>query len=109
MGGEVDSAGDFGDLAPSHPAQTLASFPRSDDFLDPARHPVDRLLPGFELRQRFLFVAAPHVGRSDARNTAWADGLTEMAPAVGAVCEDLTGIVGQRIGARSAAATAAMP
>lgn len=48
-GGEVDLAGGFGDAAPSHPTQTVASFPCAEDFLDLASHPVDRLVPIMEL------------------------------------------------------------
>ena len=60
-GGEVDLAGGastslrraFGDPAPSHLAQPIASFPCAEDFLDAAPHAVDGLVPGFELCQRW--------------------------------------------------------
>ena len=99
----MDLAGGFGDPTPSHSAQAIASFPCSEDFLDPTAYPVDRLVPGFELGQRFLFVAAPHAGCDNARDTALgADGLAEMATTIGAVGKYLAGIVGQSIGASPA-------
>ena len=80
-GGEVDLAGGLGDPAPSHPAQAVASFPSSEDFLDPAPHPVDRLVPVFEFSKRSLFVAAPHAGGDNARDAALgADGIAEVLP-----------------------------
>ena len=51
-GGEVDLAGCLCDSAPSHPAQAITSFPCSEDFLDPAAHPVDWLVPVLELETR---------------------------------------------------------
>lgn len=54
--GEVDLAGGFSDPAPSHPAQAVASFPSSEDLLDPPRHPVDKLVPIFELLNRLGFI-----------------------------------------------------
>jgi hypothetical protein len=62
---------------------------------------MDRLVPFFELAQRFLFVAAPHAGGDDPRYAALcAYGITEVIAAIGAVGKHLAGIVGQRFGAR---------
>ena len=102
-GSKVDLAGGpstslrraSGDPTPSHSAYAAASFPCSEDFLDPAAYPVDRLIPGFERGQRALFVAAPHTGCDNAGNAAFRTvGLAEMAAAIGAVGKYLTGIVG---------------
>ena len=99
----MDLAGGFGDPAPSHPAQAVASFPGSEDFLDPAADPVDRLVPGFELCQRFLFVAAPHAGCDNAWNApSRADGIPEVAATIGAVGKHLARAVGQRVRASPA-------
>jgi hypothetical protein len=79
-GGEVDLNGGFGDPSRTHPAQTLASFPCPEYLLDPAPHPVDRLVPFFELAKCFLFVAAPHAGGDDARYPAFrTDGVSKRA------------------------------
>ena len=95
--------GGFGDPAPSPPAQAVASFPGSEDLLDPAPHPVDRLVPVFEFLERRVFVAAPHAGCDNARDTTLgADGIAEVAAAVGAVGKDFAGIVGQGIGLSTA-------
>lgn len=97
-GGEVDLASGFGNPAPSHLPEAIASFPCSKDLLDPPAHPVDRLVPVPELLKRLGFVAAPHAGGDDARGTALgANRIAEVALAVSAVREDLAGIVGQRI------------
>jgi hypothetical protein len=102
-GGEVDLDGGFVDPSPSHSAQTVASFPCPEYFLDAAPHPVDRLIPFFELAKRLLFVAAPHAGGDDARCPAFrTDGVSKVTAPVGAVGKDLAGIIGQRIGASPA-------
>jgi hypothetical protein len=53
-GGEVDLDGGFVDAAPSHPAQAVASFPCAEYLLNPPPHPVDGLIPVFELAKRLL-------------------------------------------------------
>ena len=64
---------------------------------------MDRLVPVFEFLERLLFVAAPHAGGDTTRDTTLgADGITEVAAPIGAVCEDLTGVVRQSIGASPA-------
>jgi hypothetical protein len=70
-GGEVDLDGCFGDAMPSHSAKPVASFPGAKDFLDPAPHPVDWLVPVFELLKRLWFVTAPHAGGDNARHSAF--------------------------------------
>ena len=69
-GGEIDLDGGFGETSPSHPAQAVAALPCTEDLLDPAPNPMDRLVPFFELAQRLLFVAVPHAGGDDPRYAA---------------------------------------
>jgi hypothetical protein len=88
-------AGGFCDPAPSHPAQAIASFPCPEYLLDPAAHPVDGLVPVLELLERLGFVAAPHTGCDDTRDTAFGtNGSAEVAATASAIREDLAGIVG---------------
>lgn len=95
----MDLNGGFGETSPSHSAQAIAAFPCPEDLLDPAPHPMDRLVPFFELAQRFLFVAAPPAGRDDPRYAALCThGITEVIAAVGTVGKHFAGIVGQRFG-----------
>jgi hypothetical protein len=102
-GGEVDLDGGFVDAAPSHPAQAVASFPGSEDLLNPPPHPVDELIPVFELAKCFLFVAAPHAGGDYARRPAFGtNSVSKVATPVGAVSKDLAGVIGQRIRASPA-------
>ena len=56
--------------SPSHPAQTVASFPCPEDLLDPTANTVDRLVPGIETCPDFGFVTAPHAGSNAAGNAA---------------------------------------
>jgi len=101
--GEVDLDGGFGDPAPSHPAKPIASFPGPEYLLDAAPHPMDRLVPFFELTKRLVFVAAPHAGGDDARRPAFGtNSITEVVAAIGTVGKNIAGIIGQRIGASSA-------
>jgi hypothetical protein len=91
-GGEVDLDGGFVDAAPSHPAQAVASFLCAEDLLNPPPHPVDGLIPVFELAKRLLFVTAPHAGGDNARCSAFCtNGVAEVAASVGTVGKDLTG------------------
>jgi hypothetical protein len=47
---------------------------------------MDRLVPFFELAQRFLFVATPHAGGDDPRYaTLCTHGITEVIAAISAV------------------------
>lgn len=64
-GGEVDLDGDFGEASPLRSAQAVRTLPSSEDLLDPATHPVDRLAPFVELALCFLLVTPPHAGRDD--------------------------------------------
>lgn len=97
-GGEVDLTGCLCDSAPSHPAQAITSFPCSEDFLDPAAHPVDWLVPVLELLECLGFVAAPHAGGDNARRPAFgADRIAEVVAPVSAVREDFAGIFRQCI------------
>jgi hypothetical protein len=99
-GGVVDLAGSLNDPAPSHAAQTVASLPRSEYLLDPAPDPVDGLVPVFEFLQRLSFIATPNADSDNARDAALGTNrIAEVAAPVCTVGEDLTGIVGQRIGA----------
>ena len=99
----MDLDGGFGEASPSHSAQAVTALPCPEDLLDPAPYPVDRLIPFFELPQRFLFVAAPHAGGDDPRYaTLGPHSVTEVVAAIGAVGKHLTRIVGQRFGACSA-------
>ena len=93
-GGEVDLDAGFGEASPSlswaspkgHSSEPAASFPCPEDFLDPASHPMDRLIPLMELAQRFGFVAAPHAGRDDPRYSALCPhGIPEGVATTGAV------------------------
>ena len=85
-GGEVDLAGGFCYPAPSHSPEAVASFPCPEDFLDPTPDPVDRLVPVFEFLERLLFVAAPHAGGDNARDTTLgADGITEVAAPIASI------------------------
>lgn len=85
-GGELNLDGGFGETSPSHSAQTVAALPCPEDLLDPAPHPMDRLVPFFELAQRFLFVAAPHAVGDDPRYAALCThGITEVIAAIGTV------------------------
>lgn len=58
--GQVHLDGGFGDAAPSHSPQAIASFPCTKYLFDAARHPMDWLAPFFEPSQRRPFVAGPH-------------------------------------------------
>ena len=85
-GGEVDLDGGFGETSPSHSAQAVAALPCTEDLLDPAPHPMDRLVPFFELAQRFLFVPAPHASGDDPRYAALCPhSITEVVAAIGTV------------------------
>lgn len=109
--------GGFCDSSPAHSAQAVASFPSAEYLLDPASHPVDWLVPFFGLTQRFLFVAALHAGRDDARYTALcSNSISEVVAPVARIDtvwgtlgaaqpagKDLDGIIGQGIGARKTA------
>ena len=43
-GSEMDLDGSLGQPSPSHATKAVASLPGSEDFLDPATDPMDRLL-----------------------------------------------------------------
>ena len=43
--GEVDLDGGFGETSPLHSVQAVAALPCTEDILDPAQHPMDRLSP----------------------------------------------------------------
>lgn len=50
-GCEADLNAFFSKPSPSHPAKAVASFPSSEDLLDPASNAVDRLVEGLKARQ----------------------------------------------------------
>ena len=86
--------GGFGEAAPSHSAKPVASFPGTEDLLDPAPHPMDWLVPFLELLERRLFVTTPHAGGDDARDPALCThSITKVAAAIGAVGEYLAGVI----------------
>lgn len=66
----MDLAGCFGDAAPSHPAQAVASFPGAEDLLDPATHPVDWLVPVFELLRDLCADRSPNARRPSMFTTS---------------------------------------
>ena len=70
-GGEVHLSSSFGETAPSHPAQTVAAFPRTEDLFHLGAHAMDRRVPSVEPGERFSLVAAPHRGQNDARRTTF--------------------------------------
>ena len=101
--GQVHLDGGFGDAAPLHSPQAIASFTCPKYLFDAAPRPMDWLAPFFELSQRRPFVAGPHARGDNVRQSALSTStITEMTTAIGAVCKYLTRIAGQRIGAYSA-------
>ncbi|WP_373487625.1 hypothetical protein [Blastomonas sp.] len=94
--------GGFSDATPSHLAKPIAALLFTEYILDPASHPVDRLIPFFELTQHFMFVAAPHAGGDDLRYAArCTHRVKEVVAAIGTVGK-FAGIVGLRFGTCSA-------
>jgi hypothetical protein len=87
--------GGFGEPARSHLAQAIAALPGAEDFLAAAAHPADGLVVGGETKEGLSRVLSPHSRSNDARDPALgADRHPEMVPAIPAVGEYLTGIVG---------------
>ncbi|PYE29998.1 hypothetical protein C8J37_12817 [Rhizobium sp. PP-WC-1G-195] len=73
----------LGKPSPSHPAETVASFPCAKDLLDPATNALDRLIKSLKARLCFGFVPSPHAGGNDT----WRSTLGGMPPPK-AVCPD---------------------
>src|ERR1700755_2895125 len=69
-GSEKNLGGGTGETPPSHPTQSIAALPGSEDLLDPGTHAMDRGVPGIQPRKRFLLVTAPHGDGHDARRAA---------------------------------------
>jgi hypothetical protein len=63
--------GCLGKATPAHTAEPITALPRAEDLFDPTKHPMDRLAPRIEPRQRFLFVASPYRGRDEARRSVF--------------------------------------
>ena len=68
----------------------------AEDFFDPTRNPVYRLVPGIKPSQCFPLVASLHGDSDDARLAAFRmDGVAIMRSPIGAVGEHLPRIVGK--------------
>ena len=91
-GREVDLDGGLGETAPSHAAQSIASFPRAKNLLDPSADTMDTVIPCLQARHRLFFVTSPHSRRRhpDAATPA-AHGFTEIRSPIGSGPIDMSG------------------
>jgi hypothetical protein len=88
----------FSKASPSHPAETIASFPGPEDLLDPPTNVLYRLIVGFKPRPYFGFVPTPHTGDDNTwGSTFGAHCAAEMVAAKGAVGKHVALIVRQSI------------
>ncbi len=84
--------------SPSHPAQTIASFPCAEDLLDPTADTVDGSVPSIKARLCLDFVASPHASGDNLGDAALGDDRpAKMVTAISAIGINIAGIVRQCI------------
>src|ERR1700759_778430 len=94
-GSEKDLGGGTGEAPPSHPTQSIAALPGSEDLLDAGTHPMDRGVPGTQSRKRLPLVPPPHRDGHDARRAALRPNcIAEIRAAISTVREHVARIIG---------------
>lgn len=84
--------------SPSHPAQSIASFPCAENLLDPTAYAMDRSVPGIQTGPHVGFIPTPHTSCDDARPATFGDdGLAKMIAAISTVGINIAWIVWQCI------------